>query len=190
MTPRSVLPKKSAARRRFFAPDFTAMSALGLMLINFFMVQEMWNKPQVLPVVEPGYSWCNREDATPCIDALKLICGPDKVYFYSGVTEPRLDSTDYSARGLRRLLLDMKRQIDERYGPREYTDPRNGDTIRTSYMQVIIKPMPNSRYVNFVDVIDEMRICDIRYYWVQNIYPEELEWVRRPEAGLHFSWDE
>ena len=189
MLPRSVLPNKSAARRRFFAPDFTAMSALGLMLINFFMVQSMWKKPQVLPINQPEYYGCYMGGEKICIDDLKLICGPDKVYFYTGLTEPRLDSTDYSAKGLRRLLLEQKDWIEQRFGPRLYKNDATGIVYHGSYLRVIIKPTPDSRYTNFVDVIDEMRICGISDYWVVNLDPAELSWVKNPAAGLHFSWE-
>lgn len=179
--------KKSAARRGAQFLDFSPMAALGLLLVNFFMVQAMWKKPQVMPVMvpnEPEGCWLG----APLRDnkMLTLLCGPDKIFAYSSLTEPRLDSVDYSAEGLRKLILLKKQQADQQFGFDEYTDTRTGALKKGSFLQVVIKPLPSAHYGNLVDVLDEMQICGLRYYSVKEPLPAEMTLIREPEKGWQF----
>lgn len=190
----AVRHKRLPNTRRFARPDFSPLAALGLMLVNFFMVQAVWQKPQVMPLVMPespmGY-W--DDEVVKSVRYLTLLCGRDNVYAYTSLTEPVLDSTDYSPAGLRQRILEHKRFIDQRFGQNEYIDSQNGQLKRASFAAIIIKPLPEATFGNIVDVLDEMNICHIRYYLLLDIQPAEIAFVKKPEQGLvlynlHYPW--
>ncbi len=108
--------KKFTARHPLLSLDFSPMSALGLLLINFFMVQAMWKKPQVMPLTMPDNEFHGCGEMVKESKVLNLLCGPDKVYVYTGITEPKLDSVDYSAEGLRKCILQNKTRVDRQFG--------------------------------------------------------------------------
>ncbi len=177
--------KKFTARHPLLSLDFSPMSALGLLLINFFMVQAMWKKPQVMPLTMPDNEFHGCGEMVKESKVLNLLCGPDKVYVYTGITEPKLDSVDYSAEGLRKCILQNKERVDRQFGPDEYTVTGTGLAKKGSFLIVNIKPLSSSKYGNLVDVLDEMRICQVRYYAVTDPMPIELNLIREPQKGWY-----
>lgn len=163
--------------------DFSPMAALGFMLIAFFMVNANLKKPSVMPLVMPEGCW---EDNT-CVcnpPILTLLCTSQKIYCYEGLTDARLDSTDYSAEGLRSLILRKMAKAEASVGLKEYIDPRTGHAEKASPLQVAIKLAHGARYGNLVDVIDEMRICRVAYYSLLDISKEEQQFIQHPDQGL------
>ncbi len=71
-------------------------------------------------------------------------------------------------------------------GLEEYTAIKTGSIKKGSYLNIVIKALPSATYGNIVDVLDEMRICGIRYYLILDISPAELDFVRNPANGLRF----
>jgi biopolymer transport protein ExbD len=91
--------------------DLTPMVDLAFLLITFFMLTTTLSKPQIMPVVMPEKKLEDLEEfqATKESQVITLMLGAnDKVYYYEGITDPKLDSTDYSAEGLRKVILDKK----------------------------------------------------------------------------------
>lgn len=177
--------KKPAARHPVLSLDFSPMSALGLLLVNFFMVQAMWKKPQVMPLTMPDNEFYGCGEMENDSKVLTLLCGPDKVYGYTGITEPKLDSVDYSAEGLRKFIVQNKERADRQFGPDEYSDVKTGALKKSTQLIVNIKPLPSSKYGNLVDVLDEMRICGVRCYTVTDPFPVELNLIREPQKGWY-----
>ena len=169
--------------------DFSAMSALGLMLVNFFMLQQMWEKPQVMPLVVPAHhdGCMDCEDVSSKFIPLTLLCAYDKVYVYTGITEPQLDSVSYSAAGLRQAILNRKQKTDAEMGLENYMDCKSGVSRKGSFISVLIKPLPSATYGSIVDVLDEMHICGVRYYLLQEPALQEIDFINSPKQGLKFS---
>ena len=161
------------------------MSALGLLLVNFFMVQSMWQKPQVMPLSFP------EDECRGCGEPVRdwkiytLLCSRNQVYAYTGITEPKLDSADYSKAGLRQLILKQMQKVEKFYGLEEYEDAKSG-RHPASFLNVLIKPLPSATFGNIVDVLDELHICRVRYYQLMDAQPEEVAFVRDPAGGLYF----
>ena len=55
------------------------------------------------------------------------------------------------------------------------------DHNKSKYMLVIIKPGKNAQFQDFVDVIDEMKIADIKSYSIddQHFYPLETKAINK-----------
>ncbi len=170
--------------------DLTPMVDLGFLLITFFMLTTTLAKPQIMPVVMPEKD-IKQEDlqATKESQVLTLLLGAnDKVYYYEGITDAKLDSTDYSAEGLRKVILDKKDRVKQQWGETEKDDPKNpGQKKLISKLNVIIKPTKDARYKNVVDAFDEMKITNVSLYVLLDISSQEEEFIKNPAAGLKFS---
>ena len=159
--------------------DFTPMVDLGFLLITFFMLTTTLAKPQILALVMPEKDDIDKEDIEPIKESkvLTLLLGDnDKVYWYEGITDAKLDSTDYSAEGVRQVILNKMDKVNKQFGMDEYKKKNKEgveEDLKGSYINVIIKPTKDSRYKNLVDALDEMAITKVRYYVILDISPLE-----------------
>ncbi len=176
--------------------DFTPMVDLGFLLITFFMLTTTLAKPQIMALVMPEKD-IKKEDIEPVKESkvLTLLLGAnDKVFWYEGITEAKLDSTDYSAEGVRQVILNKMDKVKAQFQTETYKK-KNKEGVEEehtdgSYINVIIKATPEARYKNLVDALDEMAICKVRYYVILDISPLELTFIKNPAAGLKFNVDE
>jgi len=173
--------------------DLTPMVDLAFLLITFFMLTTTLAKPQIMPVVMPEKD-VKKDDleATKESQVLTLLLGAnDKVYYYEGISDAKLDSTDYSAEGLRKVILDKKDRVQKQWGDMERDDPKNpGQKKKVSKLNVIIKPTKESRYKNLVDAFDEMKITNVALYVLLDISKQEEDFIQNPAGGLKFSVEE
>lgn len=168
--------------------DFTPMVDMMMLLITFFMLATTLSKPQTMEIAVPTKDVGGDDQKTlaKASEAVTLYLGAgNKVYYFMG--EPDLEtpdfllSTDYSAEGLRAILLDKNRAAvqktlelkdkklrmlisDEDYD-KELSEIKNAEGTPT----VIIKPLDNSTYDNMVSALDEMLICSVGKYALANI---------------------
>ncbi|MDX9904296.1 MAG: biopolymer transporter ExbD [Bacteroidales bacterium] len=186
-------PKKGDAR-----VDMTPMVDLMSLLITFFMLTAAFSKPKVMEIVLPEKVRKNEKVEPPKIAesrTLNIILGPDdKVFWYPGKADPDvtvLQETDFSADGIRQVLLDRNRALFRKIDQFE-KDVISGkidikqDSMRNAISQlkkdddtgpiVLIKAFKTSKYKNFVDIIDEMSIVGIARYTFT-----EIDWI---EEGL------
>lgn len=173
--------------------DFTPMVDLGFLLITFFMLTTTLAKPQIMAIIMPEKDIKPDEaEATKESQVLTLLLGAnDKVYYYEGISDAKLDSTDYSAEGLRKVILDKKERVKNQWQEEEKEDPKNpGQMKKISKLNVIIKPTDKARYKNMVDAFDEMKICNIARYVMLDVSKQEEDFIKNPAAGLKFSVDE
>ena len=165
--------------------DFTPMVDLGFLLITFFMLTTTLQKPQTMQIVLPEKDNLKKEDQDPVKESkvLTLLLGKnDKVYWYRGITKPVLDSTDYSATGVRKVILDAKEDVKKQFGM-----DTNKEGEEKSHLVVLIKPNDDSVYKNMVDALDEMAITGVSKYVMMDISKAEQEFIKKPAAGLAFN---
>lgn len=171
--------------------DFTPMVDLGFLLITFFMLTTTLAKPQIMALVMPEKD-VKKDDLEPVKESkvlTLLLGGNDKVYWYEGITNPTLDSTDYSAEGLRRVILNKMEKVKGIFGLEDYEDFKTKEPRKGSYLNVIIKPTKDSKYKNLVDALDEMAINKVRYYVILDVSEAEEKFIANPAAGLDFDPD-
>lgn len=182
-------PKKGDAR-----VDMTPMVDLMSLLITFFMLTAAFSKPKVMEIVLPEKVRKNEKVEPPKIAesrTLNIILGPDdKVFWYPGKADPDvtvLQETDFSANGIRQVLLDRNRALFRKIDQFE-KDVISGkieikqDSLRSAISQlkkdddtgpiVLIKAYKTAKYKNFVDIIDEMSIVGIARYTFT-----EIDWI-------------
>lgn len=155
---------KKRAKKQSTKIDMTPMVDLGFLLLTFFILTTTFAKPQTMEINMPVKTK-NEEDQSKlkASNALTLLLGEnDKVYWYAGLPDepaaPGVQVTDFSANGVRKILLDRK---------------------SNDKLTVLIKPMKEARYKNMVDVLDEMNITDTRKYAIVDVDPRDLELVKQ-----------
>ena len=153
-----VRSKKSSTRI-----DMTPMVDLAFLLLTFFVMTTTLNKPQAMQITmpekpEPG-------DEMPEINeknVLTLVLGQNnKIYWYLGITDPEVEVADFSATGIRKVLLAKKSELPK--------------------LVVLIKAMDDSKYKNMVDILDEMNISDVQRYALVDITPIDVELVKESQ---------
>lgn len=143
--------KQGKARKPKKRPriDMTPMVDLGFLLLTFFVLTTTMSTPNTMPVVVPPKITEKDEVEPPKIAETKvitLLVGRGTIYYYTGIENPELHSTDFSPKsGIRKVLLDRRAEVAQRY--------QNPDE-----MIVIIKMLDEAQYKDFVDILDEMAI--------------------------------
>lgn len=152
--------KKARSKKMSTRVDLTAMVDLGFLLITFFMLATTFNKPKTMEIVKPAKDDDKKVEEPP-IKMSKtvnfLLGNNDKVFWYVSPdeidekTSLELDSVDYSANGVRKIIQRRIKEVHE-----QWTDTTN--------LFVMIKPLPGSKYKNIVDILDEMTINNVKTY--------------------------
>ena len=181
--------------------DMTPMVDLMCLLITFFMLTTAFAKAKVMDIVLPEKIDTPDEQRSTVAESrnVNIILGPDnRIFWYPGAVKPAdynsnifppLVELDYSATGVRQLLLDKNKTLARKIA--EFQDKilkgelvLSQDSIAGSIRKlkadddtgpfVQIKAYKESTYGNFVDILDEMNICGIgRYMFVDIAWYEE-----------------
>ena len=183
--------KNGKSKQKKFAVrvDFTPMVDMNMLLITFFMLCTTLSKPQTMEISMPSNDKSITEEQQSKVkasQAITLLLGSDnKLYYYEG--EPNykdytsLKETTYGPDGLRSILLQknatavnkvraLKQQkLDLKISDEEYkkqvSEIKSGKDTPT----VIIKATDDASYMNLIDALDEMQICNIGKYVITDI---------------------
>jgi biopolymer transport protein ExbD len=140
--------------------DMTPMVDLAFLLLTFFVMTTTLNKPQTMEITMPEKP--KAEDKQPMVNEKRVLTlvlgGGDKIYWYLGITDPKVERSDFSNDGIRKVLLQQNAQIKE--------------------MVVLIKPSDESKYKNVVDILDEMNISNIARFALVDITPVDKELIK------------
>jgi biopolymer transport protein ExbD len=138
--------------------DMTPMVDLAFLLLTFFVMTTTLNKPQTMEITMPE----ENDEKPPQVNerhVLTLIMGKDdKIYWYIGITDPEVKVTNFSNTGVRKLLLEKKRDIPK--------------------LIILIKSLDESKYKNMVDILDEMNITSIQRYAIVDVTPVDKELIK------------
>lgn len=169
--------------------DFTPMVDMNMLLITFFMLCTTLSKPQTMEISMPSNDKNITEEQQTKVkasQAITLLLDKDnRIYYYDGEPDYKdyasLKETSYQPDGLRGLLLKrnsdaiakvnvLKQQklelkiSDEEY-KKQVADIKNAKNTPV----VIIKATDDATYMNLIDALDEMQICNIGKYVITDI---------------------
>jgi biopolymer transport protein ExbD len=140
--------------------DMTPMVDLAFLLLTFFVMTTTLNKPQTMEITMPEKP--KEEDKQPVVNEKRVLTlilgGNDKIYWYLGITDPKVELSNFSNNGIRKVLLQQNAQIKE--------------------MVVLIKPSDESKYKNVVDILDEMNISNIARFALVDITSVDKELIK------------
>ena len=153
--------KKHGTKKKSTRIDLTPMVDLAFLLVTFFMLTTTFSKPQTMEINMPVKDkQKNEEQAVKESKAMTIILnGGDKIYWYMGITKPVLDTTNYSAEGIRKILIDKNKSVPD--------------------LIVLIKPTKDAKYKNVVDMLDEMDITGVKRYALVDITPFDLDLIKK-----------
>lgn len=169
--------------------DFTPMVDMIMLLLTFFMLATTLSKPQTmeiaLPAKEKSQDEENQSLAKESEAVTIYLAADDKIYYFEGL--PELDTpnflkeTNYSANGLRAILLAKNKKVvaevnelKDKKLRMQITDEEYKETLKNLKKQdgtptVIIKPLANSNYNNLVSALDEMLITSVGKYAITDL---------------------
>jgi Biopolymer transport protein ExbD/TolR len=136
--------------------DLTPMVDLGFLLITFFVFTSALSEPKVMQVNQPNDRDISAYSEICASCALTLAPGSNGViYYYEGMAEdkPAVKTTGFSADGLRSIILRKKAAL-----------ALLNDSAKE--LVLIIKPGDESTCRNFVDMLDEVLINDVKHYFI------------------------
>lgn len=131
--------------------DLTPMVDLGFLLITFFIFTTALREPTAIFLPIPQDNEADPPKVSERKSISLLLDGQDVIRYYQGTDVSTIHETNYSAEGLRTVLLSKKYQVKSEMG-------NEAEPV------VIIHALEASRYGNLVDVLDEMMINGIRKY--------------------------
>jgi biopolymer transport protein ExbD len=159
---------KKRAKKMSTKSDMTPMVDLAFLLLTFFMLTTTFAKPNVMQLTMPVKKTDDVEDTKiKASQAMTIILGKDnKAYYYFGlntpldktVPKPELQVTNFSANGIRQVLLDRQRRQPEPI--------------------ILIKPTEDSKYKNMVDILDEMNITNQKKYALVKVPKDDLDLIK------------
>ena len=161
--------KAVKGRTRKTAPkvDLTAMVDLMFLLTTFFMLTTTLSQLNAADIAKPVDA--EMLDAYPASRTMTILLGQNnKSALYMGTTEDAtLKIVD---------LTNIQKHINAAklaVARANYNDP-------AKHMIVIIKPCKTSKFKDFVDAVDEMKIADIKSYTIddKHISTKEEEFMK------------
>lgn len=188
--------------------DFTPMVDMIMLLVTFFMLCTSLIKPQTLEIVMPS----NKENLTDeeknqvaASKAVTILIGDNnELYYYTGLPDTaQLHETTYGKDGIRGVLLSLNRVAQSKIEvlKREYALKQSSNVqiaaknqeeykekvseIKNSDItpNVIIKATDESHYENLINILDEMQICWIGRYVIDNIADGDLDKIETYKAN-------
>ena len=179
--------KKGGRKKMNTRVDFTPMVDMMMLLITFFMLATTLSKPQTMEIAMPAKDApTDKGDVARASEAVTIYLGANnKIYYFLGepdATKPNfLKTTDYSAQGLRKILMDKNKkvvaQVNElkdkklrlQISQEEYDKQLKQLKSSKGTPVVIIKPLDNSTYDNMVSALDEMLIANVGKYAIASV---------------------
>jgi len=159
---------KKRAKKMSTKIDMTPMVDLGFLLITFFILTTTLQKPVVMELGMPDKDE-EKKETTPLKESQAitiLLDKNNKIYWYQGADPKTADVkvTDYSAKGIRQVLLQKKAEIGEKF-------------------VALIAATDESSYKNMVDILDEMAITNNQRYAIVDFAPAYKEAIKKGETA-------
>jgi biopolymer transport protein ExbD len=172
--------QKKKAKKGSVHLDMTPMVDLAFLLLTFFILATSLSKPKTMEIIYPK-EVKDEKETTKVDDALAttvLVGEEDEhVFYYTGMFKPDstvLIHTDYSKEGIRKVLLDRNKRINDQVTALKEqltNNVINDTTYQVAYSKivgdslapfVIVKTIPTSKFRNVVNVMDELNITNIK----------------------------
>lgn len=169
--------KKGRGKKSNPRIDMTPMVDLGFLLLTFFVLTTTMNTPKSLPIVMPDkVKDIKPEDDTKVAQSkvLTFLCADNNRLFWyrregdEADAEANLNLTTYSAEGVRKVIKEQRKAINEKWASDKDKDPSI----------ILIKLADDSVFSNMVDLLDEMAIVDQKKYMMVDITKDELDLIK------------
>lgn len=143
--------------------DLTAMVDLAFLLITFFIMATTLAKPKAMDTIWPDKTKKDVQLPVPETRTMTILLGSNnQLEWYVGPMGSQTTKDNYGKSGIRKAIIDNGKKIEE-----THAGPNN-------YMIVLVKVGPKATYKNFVNIMDELNITNVKSSGVVDITPQEL----------------
>lgn len=146
--------------------DMTAMVDVAFLLLTFFILTTTMATPQAMEVNKPPKTEddSNQTEVAESKVMTLVLGAQDQVYYWVGTENPTIRNVGFDEEGIRKVILEHLNKNPNRCN-KVSNAPGCWDPI------FVIKPNKSSRYKNFVDILDEMKINEVPKYALADILP-------------------
>lgn len=173
-------PGVKKAKKLSTRVDMTPMVDLGFLLITFFIFTTTMSTPNTMKLFMP------KDEKDPktlmevkASDALTILLGKNNhVYYYMGILKndgSNFQSTNF--KDIRQVIIDKKQEVMNQGKSLGYP----ADSLDKDFV-VVIKPNKESSYKNSIDILDEMKINNVKAFALVDITDNENELIKATEA--------
>ena len=197
-------PGVKKAKKLSTRVDMTPMVDLGFLLITFFVFTATLSTPKAMDLRMPkDVKDPKQQNEAKESGALTIMLGKgNRVYYYEGkLDESASNFKQVTWKEIREEIIKKKKEVMDRH-QHDYNSPdseckRRQEKARTENpgdpdwkdacldrdFVVIIKPDSDATYKNTVDILDEMKINQVKTYAMVKIFPQELDLIRATEKN-------
>lgn len=185
--------------------DMTPMVDLAFLLLTFFILTTTFSKPKTMDITMPVKEK-KEEERTKVKASLTmsiLLTADDKIIWYMGMDSagmpPETNIATFSMSGEKsihkvlleknKLVSNLVKMVDD--SVKAGLIPDNEEEIKKHKaavkaaekegLIVLIKPDDKSKYVNLVDILDEMLICNVARYAIVDLSESEKELIKNAQ---------
>lgn len=201
--------KKGSKQKKMNARvDFTPMVDMIMLLVTFFMLCTSLLKPQTMEITMPSDKQDLKDEQRNQAKASEaitiLVAGQDRVFYFEGKPEEAAQNLVEAKYGggegsLRAKLLakNANAQIEVEKLRKEFETRDINEESKKEFQKrlseiknakgtptVIIKAADNSTYDNLIKTLDEMQICSIGKYVIDNF--SEADKALLADKGVTF----
>jgi len=200
--------KKGKPKKQTLRVDFTPMVDMNMLLITFFMFATSLAKPQAMEIAMPVKDDVKKEEKSKVKDdkAITILLGKsNKIFYYFGkptdvmVDNSKLKLASYGGmddhNSLRFMLAGRNKIAMEKIA--RLKDQKDRKKIKEDFYKnevkkikndkdgqvVIIKPTSDCTYANLIDALDELAICCIGTYAIDDPSKGDLWLIKNNETG-------
>lgn len=149
--------------------DLTAMVDLAFLLITFFIMATTLAKPKAMDTYWPDKSKKEIQLPVPESRTMTVLLGNNHQLEWfvgaPGATPPTVDN--FGKNGIRKTLIENNKKIEA-----THAGPDN-------YMILLIKASDKATYKDFVNIMDEISITQVKSYAVVAITPAEIALLKK-----------
>jgi len=184
--------QKKRAKKGSTRIDMTPMVDLAFLLLTFFILTTTMYKPSTLQLTYPVPPEEQQPEPPKKVNnALTMfLTKQDQILYYVGGFKPETQLTHSNFKDIRKVLVEMNRpsvdrinELTRQFNEKKITEEvfdslKNMSQKQEDALYVIIKPDPDARFRNVIDMVDEMDISGVGKFAVQDVIkPEEMALV-------------
>ena len=143
------------------------MVDLGFLLLTFFVFTTTMSRPTAIDLRMPDDKDTSRDPVCSSCALTVLLDQDNKIEYYEGdiASHPPVKETSFSPDGIRTVLLEKRKLVKAARG--------NPDALT-----LIIKPSDVSNFQNFVNMMDEVAINNIKKYYIDELSVEDKKLLK------------
>jgi biopolymer transport protein ExbD len=160
--------KKKRFNKKSTRVDLTPMVDLGFLLLTFFVFTTTLSTPMAMNLVMPYDKTSPADKVCESCVLTVLLDKNNMIKYYEGAAEndPPVKQTGFAPEQIRAVLMQKKTDVERIRG--------NADQFI-----LIIKASAASNFKNFVDITDEVTICQIKKYYVDELHTADKDILRK-----------